>query len=171
MNKLTPQEFHEIRNKIYNDLLVNNLITDEDVNYSKIDFILGERLPIDWEKDKINIKEITIHWAEGNNSNYDKFPKTYSSYVATNEALKPIYYDIVSDGLGGYNKVKFSLLFEDGETYDGKLYISEKDDNPTLTNNTIGEHIKKHLNWVIEKNAIPDMTEVNQFLNNYNLDI
>jgi len=42
---------------------------------------------------KINVKEITIHWAEGGNQKYDKFPKTYSSYAEVNEALNPIYED------------------------------------------------------------------------------
>ena len=120
---------------------------------------------------KINLESITIHWAEGKNSNYDKFPKTYSSYVATNEALKPIYYDIVSDGLGGYNKVKFSVLFEDGQTYDGRLTIYEKGDNPIKTNNTIGEHIKQYLNWIIGNENLTNKTEAIEFLNNYNLDV
>jgi hypothetical protein len=83
--------------------------------------------------------------------------------------LIPIYEDIVSSGHGGYNKVKFTLLFEDGETYEGKLYISETHDNPTLTDNLIGEHIKAHLNWVIEKETIPNTTEVKNFLNQYSL--
>jgi hypothetical protein len=121
------------------------------------------------DDEKIKLKAITIHWAEGDNSKYDKFPQSYSSYVATNNALVPIYEDIMSDGLGGYNKVKFTLLFEDGETYEGKLYISETHDNPTLTDNLIGEHIKAHLNWVIEKETIPNTTEVKNFLNQYSL--
>ena len=121
------------------------------------------------DDEKIKLKAITIHWAEGDNSKYDKFPQSYSSYIATNNALVPIYEDIMSDCLGGYNKVKFTLLFEDGETYEGKLYISETHDNPTLTDNLIGEHIKAHLNWVIEKETIPNTTEVKNFLNQYSL--
>jgi hypothetical protein len=64
---------------------------------------------------------------------------------------------------------KYIFLFEDGETYEGKLYISETHDNPTLTDNLIGEHIKAHLNWVIEKETIPNTTEVKNFLNQYSL--
>ena len=76
---------------------------------------------------KINVKEITIHWAEGGNQKYDKFPKTYSSYAEVNKALKPIYEDFAEIG-EGYNKVKFTLMFEDGENYEGRLYVSEKYD-------------------------------------------
>jgi len=120
---------------------------------------------------KINLKAITIHWAEGDNSKYDKFPQLYPSYEATNKALIPIYEDIIKDSYGGYNKVKFTLLFEDGETYEGKLYVAENHDNPTITDNLIGHHIKEHLNWVVRENIVSDTTEVTNFLNNYNLGI
>lgn len=110
---------------------------------------------------KINLKEITIHWAEGKNQNYDKFPKTYVSYAEVNEALKPIYKDFAEIG-EGYNKVKFSLLFEDGETYEGRLCVCEKEDNPTKNTNVIGDHITKFLNNIDENESI-------DFINNYKL--
>lgn len=174
MKKLTPNEFYDIRNEIYNDLVTNKLLTDKDTNFQKIDFILAQRLSVAWENyDKIKIKAITILWAEGDNSKYDKFPKIYPNYQATNKALKPIYDDITKDGIGGYNKVKFNLLFEDGETYEGKLYISENTDNPYTIDNVIGEHIKQHFKWVIESQKPNEehIKQINNFLNNYNLDI
>jgi len=119
---------------------------------------------------KINVKEITIHWAEGGNQKYDKFPKTYSSYAEVNEALKPIYEDFAEIG-EGYNKVKFTLMFEDGENYEGRLYVSEKYDNPTKSDNVIGEHIKDFLNNIIKdnENDKEDRTNANNFINNYQL--
>ena len=119
---------------------------------------------------KINVKEITIHWAEGGNQKYDKFPKTYSSYAEVNKALKPIYEDFAEIG-EGYNKVKFTLMFEDGENYEGRLYISEKYDNPTKSDNVIGEHIKDFLNNIIKNNENDkeDRTNANNFINNYQL--
>jgi len=172
MKKFTKDEFNAIRNEIYSDLVIEKVMDDTDTNFMYLDSVLGRHLEVDWmeiDDNKIKLKAITIHWAEGDNSKYDKFPQSYSSYVATNKALIPIYEDIVSSGHGGYNKVKFTLLFEDNETYEGKLYISDTDDNPTLTNNVVGEHIREHLNWVIEKDAIADTTEVKKFLNNYSL--
>ena len=119
---------------------------------------------------KINVKEITIHWAEGGNQKYDKFPKTYSSYAEVNKALKPIYEDF--DEIGeGYNKVKFSLIFEDGETYEGRLYVCQKEDNPTTNENVIGDHITKFLNNIIKNNENEkiDRITANNFINNYQL--
>jgi hypothetical protein len=119
---------------------------------------------------KINVKEITIHWAEGDNKKYDKFPKTYSSYAEVNEALKPIYEDFAEIG-EGYNKVKFSLIFEDGETYEGRLYVCQKEDNPTTNENVIGDHITKFLNNIIKNNENEkiDRITANNFINNYQL--
>lgn len=122
---------------------------------------------------KINVKEITIHWAEGDNQKYDKFPKTYSSYAEVNKALKPIYEDFAEIG-EGYNKVKkvkFTLMFEDGENYEGRLYVSGKYDNPTKSDNVIGEHIKDFLNNIIKNNENDkeDRTNANNFINNYQL--
>ena len=119
---------------------------------------------------KINLKEITIHWAQGDNSKYDNFPKTYTSYADINKALQPIYEDFAKDK-AGYNKVKFSLLFEDGEIYQGRLYVCEKYDNPTKSDNVIGEHIVNFLNNIIKdnENDKEDRINANNFINNYQL--
>lgn len=118
---------------------------------------------------KINLQSITIHWAEGSNSNYDKFPKTYTSYADVNKAMRPIYEDFAKDG-EGYNKVKFSLLFEDNETYEGRLYISENFDNPIKTNNVIGEHIEDFLNHIINNDDNEEnVKDARNFINNYQL--
>jgi hypothetical protein len=118
---------------------------------------------------KVNLKEITIHWAEGDNSKYDNFPKTYSSYADVNKALQPIYKDFAEIG-EGYNKVKFTLLFEDMEVYEGRLYVCEKFDNPTKNDNVIGEHIKTFLHNIIrDSEDIEDKRNANNFINNYQL--
>ena len=107
--------------------------------------------------EKVKIKEVTIHWAEGDNSNYDKFPKTYETLEKANKAIIPIYEDVIKDN-GGYNKVKYTILFEDNETYEGRLEVCEKYDNPTKTENVIGKHIEDFLSY-----NYPNET----FLNNY----
>lgn len=120
---------------------------------------------------KIPLKELTIHWAEGDQSGYDKFPKTYDSWVSANKAVLPIYSDSVKDNLGGYNKVKFSVIFNDGETYEGRLDVSEKEDNPT-SGNVFGKHIKDFLSYELsEKSRSSEQSkkEIREFLDKYDL--
>jgi hypothetical protein len=112
---------------------------------------------------QIEVKEILIHWAEGKTANYDKFPKAYASFEEVNNALIPIYEDSLEFD-GGYNKVKFTATFQDGETYEGRLDICEKEDNPIKSKNVIGEHIYNYLSFL--DNPSEDATN---FLTNYKL--
>lgn len=119
---------------------------------------------------KIKLKEIKIHWAEGDNSKYDKFPKMYSTWSKSNDAIIPILKD--NKGDGGYNKVKFTVFYEDGETYDGRLDVSEKEDNPTKTHNVIGQHIKDFLDYELSeksKSSAESKKEVKEWLEKYDL--
>ncbi len=171
MKKFTKDEFNAIRNEIYNDLVIEKVMADTDSNFMYLDSVLGRHLEVDWMEindDKIKLKAITIHWAEGDNSKYDKFPQSYSSYVATNKALIPIYDDFISSGSGGYNKVKFTALFMDGEKYEGKLCVCNEEDNPmTSDGNVIGKHIKDYLNWLQLNNL--EIEKSVKFLNKYDL--
>ena len=99
MKKFTKDEFNAIRNEIYSDLVIEKVMADTDSNFMYLDSVLGRHLEVDWMEindDKIKLKAITIHWAEGDNSKYDKFPQSYSSYVATNDAIKHIYDDFIN---------------------------------------------------------------------------
>jgi len=116
-------------------------------------------------KNQIELKEILIHWAEGANSKYDKFPKAYNSYEEANKALIPIYHD-AAEFDGCYNKVKFTATFQDGEPYEGRLEVCKKYDNPMISKNVFGEHIEKFLNYLVKNNS---NEEAANFLNNYNL--
>jgi hypothetical protein len=97
-------------------------------------------------EEKVGVSKIKILWAEGDNSKYDKFPKEYSSWSLANKAIIPVYKDTL--GNEGYNKLKFEVTFKDGETYDGRLDVSEREDNPTKSNNVIGQHIKEFLDYM-----------------------
>jgi hypothetical protein len=119
---------------------------------------------------KIKLKEIKIHWAEGDNSKYDKFPKMYSTWSKANEAIIPVLKDNKYDG--GYNKVKFTAFYEDGETYDGRLDVSEEEDNPTKTHNVIGQHIKDFLDYQLSeksKSSAESKKEIKEWLEKYDL--
>lgn len=128
-------------------------------------------------KGKIALKKITIHWAEGDNSKYPKFPQTYTSWSeANNRAIRPVFADIIQSGGEGYNKVKFTVEWEDGENYEGRLDVSKKEDNPTTTNNVIGKHIKDFLNWIIKNESTNNVTdsevkEAKDVLENYDLGV
>ena len=116
-------------------------------------------------KQKIEVKEILIHWAEGSTDKYDKFPKAYASFEAVNKALIPVYEDS-REFDGGYNKVKFTATFQDGDIWEGRLYICEKEDNPMRTGNVIGEHIHNYLTH-LAKNESSEGAE--NYLNTYKL--
>ena len=154
-------------------------VDDEDKRINKFaksyDDLLSKTKPKSEDKKetsskKIKLKEIKIHWAEGDNSKYDKFPKMYSTWSKSNDAIIPILKDNKSDG--GYNKVKFTVFYEDGETYDGRLDVSETEDNPTKTHNVIGQHIKDFLDYELSeksKSSAESKKEVKEWLEKYDL--
>lgn len=122
---------------------------------------------------KIKMDRITIHWAEGDNSKYDKFPKSYSTWAAANKAVVPVYRDVVKNN-GGYNKVKFTVYYKDGETYEGRLDVSPKEDNPTTTTNIFGKHIKDFAKFAMSPKGSftyseKDKKEIRDFVNKYEL--
>lgn len=116
-----------------------------------------------WEG-KIPMKEIKIHWAEGKEYG---FPKIFTSWEEANSALLPV----LADATDGYNKTKFSVTFADGEIYEGRLAISEKEDNPAKTNNLIGKHIKDFLEYDLTKDTTSDESkkEITEWLEKYDL--
>ena len=122
---------------------------------------------------KVKVDRITIQWAEGDNSKYDKFPKSYTSFAAANKAVIPVYKDVVKNN-GGYNKVKFVIYYKDGETYEGRLDVSPKEDNPTTTTNVFGLHIRDFAKFVNSPKGgytftDKDKKEINDFIKNYEL--
>lgn len=46
---------------------------------------------------KINVKEITIHWAEGDNQKYDKFPNPTKSDNVIGEHIKDFLNNIIKN--------------------------------------------------------------------------
>jgi hypothetical protein len=121
-------------------------------------------------KEKVGVSKIKILWAEGDNSKFDKFPKDYSSWALANKAIIPVYKDTIGDE--GYNKVKFSVIFKDGETYDGRLDVSEREDNPIKSNNVIGQHIKDYLDYMSSEKSVSsedDKKEIKEWLEKYDL--
>ena len=109
---------------------------------------------------KIPLKNVEILWSEGIKSSLT--PANFKTY---REANKFLVDNINLVTTGGYDKTKFQLTFEDGETYTGRLDISSKEDNPTKTNNIFKDHIldfakyyKAEFSEFIEKYDLNDKT-------------
>lgn len=119
----------------------------------------------------VKVKSITILWAEGNQSNYPKFPQSYKTWKEANDVVKKIYDDFSESEGEGYNKAKFQIKWEDGEDYEGRLDVSEKEDNPYKSNNVIGEHVRDWLTYLMSepKTSNEDKQEIMDFLAKYDL--
>ena len=48
--RLTPGEFHEIRNQVYSGLVDKGIIKESDETFMAVDDVLGNTLKVDWEK-------------------------------------------------------------------------------------------------------------------------
>lgn len=126
-------------------------------------------------KSKHPIDYIEILWAEGDNSKYDKFPKKYKTFKEANQALLPILKDVGEEG--GYNKVKFNIVWNDKDksSYEGRLDISPREDNPSITSNVIGEHILDFQNYYLSGEGSKMESEeskikIKEFLDNFMLE-
>jgi hypothetical protein len=121
---------------------------------------------------KVKLDRIIIHWAEGTQTLYDNFPKTYKSYAAANKAIIPVYNSFVKSGGEGYNKVKYTVYWKDGEDYQGRLDVSYKQDNPTKTTNVIGAAMKSYATYILSersKSSEASKKEARDFVKTYEL--
>jgi hypothetical protein len=119
------------------------------------------------KSDKIKLKEIIILWAEGDQSKYPTFPAKYKTWESANNGVKPM----LEKEIGGYNKVKFEVHWEDGDTYEGRLDVSEREDNPYATSNVFGKHIYDYITYLINDGKLTDQEkqEYQDFLQKYDL--
>lgn len=119
-------------------------------------------------KGKIKVKSITIHSSEGRVEGYG-FPKTFSSYEEANNALLDVLEDSIASN-GYNNSANFTILFEDGQKYEGTVFISEKRSNPKL-GNAIGKHVKSYLDFELSGNRQNEESkkEIREFLEKYDL--
>jgi len=111
---------------------------------------------------KAKAESVTIYWAEGDQSKLDKFPKTYYSWEDASNAIKPL----VEKGLG-YNKVKYTITFDDGSEYGGRLDVSEKEDNPIRDSKVFANTPKKLLEYLVKEDGDKSAKE---FLDTHDFD-
>ncbi len=118
---------------------------------------------------KVKMKEILIHWAEGLSSLADKIKgKKFTSWKDATLAVIPF----MPEPDEGYNKVKFTVTFEDGEEYQGRLDLSHTEDNALTTDNIFGKHIKDVLDYELSeksKSAESTKKEVKEWLEKYDI--
>lgn len=96
-----------------------------------------------------NLDHIVIHWHEGYQviKEDSKF-KSFKS--AHNAILKICDHNWWGENMG-YYKLRFSIVFTDGEVYTGRLDLSPREDNPFATDNIIGKHCVDSLNYLISQ--------------------
>lgn len=115
-----------------------------------------------------NLDYIVIHWHEGVQT--IKEGAKFSSFKSANDAIRKIF---DQEGMEwsddqGYEKLKFSIHFADGEVYaDGRLDLSPREDNPFATDNVIGKHCVDFLKWQVENS---DCQEAREYLEKYSFD-
>lgn len=96
-----------------------------------------------------NVSYIQIHWHEG----YQciKEEAKFATFKSAHDAILKVYQNELAykeeTGHGGYTKLKFSVVYTDGEVYTGRLDLSEVEDNPTATDNIIKQHCTEFLNY------------------------
>ncbi len=154
-----------IRNVI--DLL-NEDVMRKDLKELRTSDTLEPKVEQIFPKEKIKVESITIHSSEGKADGYG-FPKTFSSYEDANKALIPVYEDSIESG-GYSNSANFTVNFEDGQKYEGTIFVSEKRSNPNK-GNAIGEHIKSYLDFELSSTRQDEESkkEIKEFLDAYDL--
>jgi hypothetical protein len=56
--KYSINQYHELRNKIWEDLVASGVSSDEDENFKAFDGVLGGNLPVDWSWDETSGSDI-----------------------------------------------------------------------------------------------------------------
>ena len=99
--------------------------------------------------EKVKVKEITIIRKEGS-SHKCNIEHKFTSYKEANNFIiknEDSYPDI------GYDKHIFSICWEDGSNYSGRLDLKHPSNKHySLDGNRIDSQVKNYLQWVVNKN-------------------
>lgn len=127
--------------------------------------------------DMIKPKHITIEYSEGIKTSL--LPATFPTFEKANEFLRNNIDIRYVDGKdrSGYAKTGFKILWNDDETYEGRVDIDEYVNNPFRTNNVIGCHIQRFWENALKRAGEGEFTgysaeeliDVQKFLQTYNL--
>lgn len=111
---------------------------------------------------------IIIHWSEGENPYGEE--ARFGSFADAHDAITEIYLLNRDDvAYGGYIKLKFTIYYPDGKTYGGRLDMSPREDDPTVTDNILKEHCLDHYRWLIEEGHSSE-ADINLWMSKYGFD-
>lgn len=98
------------------------------------------------------VKYIQIHWHEGLPCIEDN--AKFSTFKSVHNVISQVYRR-EKDGLqeGCYIKLKFSVVYTDGEIYTGRLDLCAEDDDPTATDNVIKQHCTQFLDYQVKRGS------------------
>lgn len=97
---------------------------------------------------KTQLKKITILWHEGNQATGIPNNTELPSFAEAQKAIMGIYQHNPGNLPDmGYDKLKFILEWQDGESYEGRLDMCQDDDNPFDHDNLIAWHCLRFLNY------------------------
>lgn len=100
-------------------------------------------------KKKIKIKKVIITWKEGLIQESNMYPMTFRSIRDANRQIRANA--LSAPRTGGYDKHGFKIVWENGETYEGRMDVKY----PGLPNNDLdmSHHIKEHLRWLTKTSS------------------
>ena len=87
-----------------------------------------------------NLDHIVIHWHEG--FEFIVNDAKFKSFKSAQDAIVKCCKFHTDTNVG---KMAFSVVFRDGEVYEGRLYLSPNEDNYLATDNVIGKHCVEFL--------------------------
>ena len=125
---------------------------------------------------KVQLKEIKIIWSE-NVSFDDRQSNPFKSFEEFNNLVISEQNNLPSNG--AYDKTKYSIVWEDGQTYDGRLDL-QNDNTPgfRLDQSRVNLAPVNYLNYIIDNYGTEkgtyfteeNFTEAKQMLSNYSFE-
>ena len=109
------------------------------------------------EDGKVKMEKIVLIWAEGW---YHQEDVSFTSWDKFNATLREISHNQCGQG---YDKVKFQIVWADGEEYTGRCDVQADG-----TDTNIGEHVLEFLNYLIVSPA-EDGNGCQEFINTYEI--
>lgn len=101
---------------------------------------------------KIQIRSVTIDWAEGPTWVVDRYPLTVPSIKAADRALWAVW-SLGRSDQPDYRKVGFTITYCDGETYTGKLEINTHGPMPDILG-----HVRRFVDFYTGERCPAHMT-------------
>jgi len=110
---------------------------------------------------KIQISSISFTYSESDIIN--ALTGKFFSVVAA-EAL--VAAAAAENKTAAYFKTGFTITFEDGQTYSGRIDIYSA---KTVPGHTLGDHVERHLRYTVNNGSLAQADEAQSFLDKYDI--